>query len=191
MPSTAPGPRAHIAPAMEARRNELDLRWEDVSAAAGLSLRALQAVRKPDSTAVIRPRTMAKIDRALRWQPGSFEGLLTRHAEPVPLEGAPPTALPVPGAGSDDPDVQSVLADIAKAIKDHRTPEPTGAQAFPESEPQANLWDAATPERDQQGVIVRPPRWSKDQAVELIATLRRGGARSPGEEADRTGSQGA
>lgn len=69
-----PEQRMRLDRLMDARRLDLGLTWREVAAFAGLSYEALREVRNgPGGT---RTLTMRKIDRGLRWTPGSMERVL-------------------------------------------------------------------------------------------------------------------
>lgn len=55
---------------LDERRLELNMRWDDVADAAGISYETLRAFRKGRPT---RALTRSKIERALQLQPGSIE----------------------------------------------------------------------------------------------------------------------
>jgi hypothetical protein len=69
-----PEQRMRLDRLMDARRLDLNLTWREVAAHAGLSYEALREVRNgPGGT---RTLTMRKIDKGLRWTPGSMERTL-------------------------------------------------------------------------------------------------------------------
>lgn len=80
MPSIEP--RRRLADLMDDRRIELDLAWEDVARRAGVTGMTLRRVRNNESAPP--RRTAHKIDRALEWEPGSVEAILT-GGEPTPV----------------------------------------------------------------------------------------------------------
>lgn len=67
--------------AMDDRRTELGMLWEDVAAAAGVSYETLRAIRRGR---MMRSLTRAKIEQALRWPRGHIQDLLTRPPEEQP-----------------------------------------------------------------------------------------------------------
>jgi hypothetical protein len=71
---------------MEARLLELGLKWQDVATAGGISLRALVRARTGDQE--ILPRTLAGIDRGLRWELGTAARILAGE-EPAPTRHEP------------------------------------------------------------------------------------------------------
>jgi hypothetical protein len=66
--------RQRLADFMEDRRADLRLRWEDVAAAGGISVKALHDVR--NGTGRPRRNTLRGIDAGLQWEPGSAERIL-------------------------------------------------------------------------------------------------------------------
>lgn len=71
--------------AMDDRRTELGMYWEDVAEAAGLSYETLRAIRRGRP---MRSLTRAKVERALQWPHGHIERLI-RDAD----AGTPPFEL--------------------------------------------------------------------------------------------------
>jgi hypothetical protein len=73
---------------MEDRLIELGLRWQDVATAGGVSLRALVRARTGEQE--LTPRTLAAIDKGLRWERGTAARILTGE-EPLsaPLRPEP------------------------------------------------------------------------------------------------------
>lgn len=63
-----------LARLMNERRLELDMKWDEVAAAAGIKPPTLRAVR--NGTSKPSPLTARGIDRALSWTPGSTEAVL-------------------------------------------------------------------------------------------------------------------
>ncbi len=94
MPIT-PEARHRLAEAMESRRLELRLRWQDVAEVGALSLKTLHSVRTGDTGTGIAPLTKRGIEVGLQWDPGSVD-LILDGGRPVPL-GVPP-----PGHDEDD-----------------------------------------------------------------------------------------
>jgi hypothetical protein len=92
-----PAPLERLAEAMEQRRRALDITWEDVHAAGGPAVRTLNNLRRAQSAP--DRATLAKLDTALRWQPGSAKAVLSGAAEPVPLDGAAQEAPSLRGDG--------------------------------------------------------------------------------------------
>lgn len=114
MPNAAPAHRARLAKAMEDRLEELGLRWQDVSAATGVSVRALQLARDPDREGTPSKTTLEGIDKGLRWEPGSARQLLASGRDPVPLpddQAGRRTAAPLRPA-----EALAVPADLEQAI---------------------------------------------------------------------------
>jgi hypothetical protein len=69
-----PDARQRLADAMEQRRAELRLRWQDVAAKSGVSLKALLNART--GPADIRPLTQRGIEEGLQWPQGTVERIL-------------------------------------------------------------------------------------------------------------------
>lgn len=137
MPDEAPAPRERLAQVMEDRRGELGLRWQDVAAAGGISVRAVQLARDP---AAGEPglRTLEGIDRGLRWEPGSARAFLRSGRDPVPAGAGPPPG-PASRAGGDAAEIAGrIMADLARL----GTEDPSGAQMFGEGTREAGSWDA-------------------------------------------------
>lgn len=89
-------PRAALARAIRARRAELKLTQADLAQAAGISVSAIQKLEDPKSD-IRRPRSLPKVERALKWEPGSADAVLdggtaTPLAAPTP-ESTPPAPL--------------------------------------------------------------------------------------------------
>lgn len=92
MPTVKMTPEGHkrLTEAMEERRKELRLRWQDVAAAASLSVETLSALRRPGAQGV-RDLTLRAVDAGLQWYPGSAERTLKGDA-PAPLGNGQPSA---------------------------------------------------------------------------------------------------
>jgi len=162
---------------MEARREELDIRWQDVAVAGGISVRALQTARH--GTTEIRGHTQAGIERGLRWAPGSVAAILD-GGEPTPVPAGSitlDTARPGRSAAS-PPDGQWVPPVSSQALADARpyadeiyrrllelarqgVQRPTGEQLFPGNEDDAATWD------------LRADLFGEDERVWLIAEAHR------------------
>jgi transcriptional regulator with XRE-family HTH domain len=84
-------PRRLLADLMDDRRIDLDLTWNEVADRAGVSAMTLRRIRSGDG--VLTRRTQRKIDRALEWQPGSVEGILS---------GREPSLIEQPDPADDD-----------------------------------------------------------------------------------------
>jgi hypothetical protein len=91
MPDTLLAP---IGKHVDARRAELGLKLREVSEASGLSIEQLRAIRYGES----QPRGLSRaaIERALRWEPGSVDRILSGEGGPEPLPAGDGTA---PAAG--------------------------------------------------------------------------------------------
>lgn len=74
--------RSRLSTAMEARRLELDLSWDRVAKDADISIAHLRRVRAGEVT--LTAKAKEKIERALRWHPGSIDLVLAgKDAEPA------------------------------------------------------------------------------------------------------------
>jgi transcriptional regulator with XRE-family HTH domain len=69
--------------ALNKRRLDLDLEWNDVAEQLGISPESLRAIRAGRSNP--SERTAHRIDNWMRWQPGSTAAVLA-GAQPIPLE---------------------------------------------------------------------------------------------------------
>jgi DNA-binding Xre family transcriptional regulator len=78
--------RARLNEVMANRALDLDLRWNQVATRAGMTYSNLHRIRT--GQIAITSRAARGIDRALEWQPGSVEGILSGR-EPVPIDAAP------------------------------------------------------------------------------------------------------
>jgi hypothetical protein len=153
MPPTPAAPRLRLAVHMERRRKELNLRWQDVSDAAGVSVRALQAVRTGGGE--LRPLTEAGIERGLQWRPGSIQRIYAGN-DPIDLTGhaSPESRAPEP-AGADEqwqpplspgglaatrPFADAIYAQLLDLAARGIT-NPAGNQVFPDSPTDASDWD--------------------------------------------------
>lgn len=87
MPDTEQEARRPLSEAMDARRVELDLRWRDVAARAGLSVEAINALRAGRSGSPT-PRTKTNLERALLWPPGTIDAYLERREPPAVTDSA-------------------------------------------------------------------------------------------------------
>jgi hypothetical protein len=77
-------PRGSVAWWMDRRRNELDLRWEDVYAPAGITNQTLINIRLGKNA---RSRSKRKVERQLQWEPGSLDDIAA-GGSPTPLDSA-------------------------------------------------------------------------------------------------------
>lgn len=115
-----PEARQRLASAMERRRNELDLLWSDVAKAGDLSLKTLYSVRT-DPAAPLTARTSQRIDRGLRWEPGSVEKILGGE-DPVPSGTSHMTLVPdlppAPGDALDSLAAELIDAEADENVKD-------------------------------------------------------------------------
>lgn len=80
-----PSPHEALDRAMDTRRLDLDLNWNDVAAAARISVATLRAIRSGANRPA--PLTKRRLEAALRWSSGSIDALLA-GGEPTPVESA-------------------------------------------------------------------------------------------------------
>jgi hypothetical protein len=90
-----PPHRERLSQLANDRRLELDLTWEQVAEAAGLTYETIRAAR--NDNAEIRPLTRRAIAAALQWTPGSVD-LILQGDDPVPAGGPPPGPRAAAGA---------------------------------------------------------------------------------------------
>lgn len=76
-------PSDRLDKAMEGRRLDLGLSWNDVAVAAKVSIATLRAIRR--GTNQPSQLTKRRIDEALRWASGSVDALMT-GGDPKPIE---------------------------------------------------------------------------------------------------------
>jgi hypothetical protein len=74
--------RSRLSRAMQARRLELDLSWDRVAKHAEISIAHLRRVRAGEVT--LTAKAKEKIERALRWNPGSID-LVLAGEDPEPV----------------------------------------------------------------------------------------------------------
>jgi hypothetical protein len=72
----------HLADQLNRRRLELRLQWTDIARAAGITDKALRAMRRGEYGP--SELTQIRLDEALRWQPGSVRAIL-EGGQPRPL----------------------------------------------------------------------------------------------------------
>ena len=77
------GPNDRLDRAMEERRLDLDLSWNDVASEAKLSPATLRAIRRGNSQP--EPLTKRRIEKVLRWASGSIDAIYA-SGEPTPLD---------------------------------------------------------------------------------------------------------
>jgi transcriptional regulator with XRE-family HTH domain len=112
--ATMPGQLSPLGRLIDNRRAELDLKLLDVAEAAGLSIEALRAIRYGENDP--RGTSLAAIDRALQWKPGSAGRFVTDGTEPEPAGGA----RPEPDLFSDDPVAKAIMAQEHKSKEQRR-----------------------------------------------------------------------
>lgn len=81
---TSPG-LPTLADALDRRRSELGLRWEDVSALSGVARSSIAKIR---NGSVPRQITRRDLERALQWEPFSIDAILA-GGEPTPIADEP------------------------------------------------------------------------------------------------------
>ncbi|MGH3295743.1 MAG: helix-turn-helix domain-containing protein [Trebonia sp.] len=105
-----PGTLSPLGERIEKRRADLGMKLAEVADAAGLSIEVLRALRYGEN----EPRiiTLAAIDRALQWKPGSAAAFTADGTEPVAAEALPPANRAAAAAVlfPDDPVAQAILA---------------------------------------------------------------------------------
>ncbi|MEV6035958.1 hypothetical protein AB0L65_32715 [Nonomuraea sp. NPDC052116] len=109
----------HLADLMERRRIALHLRWDDVAEAAGISAAFLRKIRSGTGA---RPLTMAKLEAALNWAPGSIDAILA-GGEPADFEASVASRAPVgpDGAlGRTSEDLEATIRDLAQQLEPER-----------------------------------------------------------------------
>ena len=75
---------------MDDRRNELDMTWDDVAAASGLSRQTLYDIRKGNTSySRMRSSTKRKIEQALQWQRGDVDAAILRGERPAEADYLP------------------------------------------------------------------------------------------------------
>lgn len=83
-------PHERLDRAMDGRRLDLGLSWQDVAAAAKVSVATLRAIRS--GTNRPSPLTKRRVEEALRWEPGSVDAIYAdRQPVPAGSEPAPPS----------------------------------------------------------------------------------------------------
>lgn len=138
-----PGARARLAAAMEARRLELGLTWQEVAIRGGTSTKTLQVARTgPHET---RADTKRAIERGLSWDAGSVDMIL-QDREPVPLD-APAAAPDADGPGD------------------------TAAAMFPDDPVAAEIWRRDLPVEEREREIAGWRQVQADGAVDRVAGL--------------------
>lgn len=108
----------HLADLMERRRLALHLKWDDVAEAAGITAAFLRKIRAGTGA---RPLTMAKLEAALNWAPGSINAILAGR-EPTDLES--PTASHAHGSdgelGRTPEDLEVTIRELAQRLEPQR-----------------------------------------------------------------------
>lgn len=105
--------QTRLAEAMDARRSELRLRWEEVALRAEISGTHLRRIRRGESgfTDIVE----ARLEEALAWAPGSISAVLG-GADPTPTrrDGAPsgPSLSEKPDIGELQAQIDALMADL-------------------------------------------------------------------------------
>lgn len=98
--------KARLSQAMEQRRIELRMAWQDVAKAAGLSVAGIGAIRRGERDPL--PLTRRKLEDALQWEDGSIEAILT-GGEPTPIGDDDNGGN---GPSADDDEVRRLRAEV-------------------------------------------------------------------------------
>ncbi|MEV8245001.1 helix-turn-helix transcriptional regulator [Streptomyces rochei] len=113
-----PEPFELLDAAMNERRLQLRMNWQQVAETAGISYTALRAIRRGD----YRPTelTSHRLDDALQWEPGSVQAVM-RGEPPRSREdraGSPPTPAtsPTPALSPDQETVRRVVRATAREL---------------------------------------------------------------------------
>jgi hypothetical protein len=85
--------RERLAATMQARRVNLDLQWKDVAKRMGMSEANLHRIRTGQIS--LTPDATAAIERALEWEGGSVQKILS-GAEPTHMSASSPRATSTP-----------------------------------------------------------------------------------------------
>lgn len=143
MATDGPEPRRRLAGLMDDRRIELDLSWEEVARRAGMVGMTLRRIRNGESA--LPRRTAAKIDRALKWQPGSVEGILADgEPEVIPKEDRSPDEI-------SDEEVEDALSVMRAGLKRLYPPEEVDRRIAREREEIAEAQKARARRQRQAG----------------------------------------
>lgn len=98
--------KSRLSKAMEQRRIELRMAWQDVAKAAGLSVAGVGAIRRGERDPL--PLTRGKLEDALQWQAGSIEAVLA-GGEPTPIRDDDNGGN---GPDADDDEVRRLRAEV-------------------------------------------------------------------------------
>jgi hypothetical protein len=161
-----PADRQRLAKAMEERMLALNLTWQEVALAGGISLRAIASARTGPGD--IRPRTRRGIDKGLQWLEGHGVDNILAGRMPLPalLDNIPPRVekfardLGVDPADPADPVLTPLRGEIDDAEAVHGE-DADGAQVFsgqPWSGTEAVLWDDRGLGREAKIVIIATTR---------------------------------
>lgn len=144
-----------LADLMDQRRVALRLRWEDVADEAGISTAFLRKIRSGQTAS---PLTLAKLETALGWAPGSISAILGGG---VPTEAAPPThAAPAGSAGrpATAEEAEAAIRELARAVSPERLrailTEAARQERRFEDDADQHLWETpGLPERHRRFLI--------------------------------------
>lgn len=105
-----PPPLVHLAEAVKTRRRGLGLTRDALRRAGGPSDSTLARIENPDpGTAFPRPSTLARLDAALSWEPGSAASCLDlNNPQPAPGLGTAPEEQSTPTLSADPLDFSHV-----------------------------------------------------------------------------------
>jgi len=102
---------AQLGQVVRARRHALDLTQREASIAAGISDTTWFSVEQGKKVA---DRTLARVERAMRWPPGTIDAFLTGEESPVPpLQVGPPVDAVV----VDEPSIEERIAAIEAELE--------------------------------------------------------------------------
>lgn len=91
------------------------MRQEDVDRAGGPSTATLRLIEREGAKAY-RQRTYQQLDTALRWEPGSAWGILTKGTDPVPLERPEPRSRQIDVRDLTDEQIEAIQ-NLADALR--------------------------------------------------------------------------
>jgi hypothetical protein len=80
-----------LVDAMTTRRDQLRLRWDAIAAGAGITAAHLGKFRRGETG--LRPRTIAGLERMLRWKAGAFSQIMAGQ-DPIDLDDDGDTKQP-------------------------------------------------------------------------------------------------
>lgn len=142
-----------LADLMDQRRVALRLRWEDVADAAGISTAFLRKIR---SGTAASPLTLAKLESALEWAPGSIGAILDGG---TPTEASSPHAASAKvGRPATAEEAEAALRQLARQVPHERLrailAEVTRQERRFEDDAEQHLWETPElPERHRRFLI--------------------------------------